>query len=91
MKEVPNETKQGFSITGVFDRIVVKEKLNKDDGSYTKKFLVSLIVRTDEDTKIFHLRTKSPDLYANLKVGSLYTFQVFPSVFNNNLYFYDAT
>lgn len=90
MKEATNDAKQGFSITGSFDRITVKEKLNKEDGSYTKKYLVSFIVRTDKDTEIFAVRTKTPELYGNLKVGQSYTLQIYPRVFNGQLYFFDA-
>ena len=77
--------KQGFFLTGMFDREFVKERKN-DDGSYRK---VGVRIRSDSGTELCEVRTKQPEKYAHLKRDQVVTIQVFLRGYKDVVYFSD--
>ena len=67
--------KQGFFLTGMFDREFVKERKNDD--------------RSDSGTDLCEVRTKQPEKYAHLKRDQVVTIQVFLRGYKDVVYFSD--
>lgn len=81
-----NQPTQGFYIEASFDRIIAKEKKDREGNTY-KAYYVGVIVRTEEVTSLYQLKTKSPELYAKYKSGDTLKVQVTPRAFKDFLYF----
>lgn len=78
---------QGFYVEASFDRIVRKERKNKETGEVTVNYEVSVIVRTESDTNIYNLKTKKPEVYKGMKPGHPIKVRIMPRAFKDFLYF----
>ena len=81
-----NQLTQGFYIEASFDRILVKNKKDREGREY-KAYYVGVIVRTESATSLYQLGTKSPENYAKYKSGDPLKVQVTPRAFKDFLYF----
>lgn len=81
-----NKPTEGFYIEASFDRIIAKEKKDREGNTY-KAYYVGVIVRTEDATSLYQLKTKSPELYAKYKSGDPLKVQVTPRAFKDFLYF----
>lgn len=77
---------QGFFIEATFDRILAKNKKDREGREY-KAYYVGVIVRTESATTLYQLGTKSPESYAKYKSGDPLKVRVIPRAFKDFLYF----
>lgn len=88
--QTSNETKvlplQGFYLEAVFDRLITKVKKNKDGQDYNV-YEVGVIVRTEESTSLYVLKTKNPDKWRSTRSGTPINVRVIPRAFKDFLYF----
>lgn len=88
--QTPNETKvlppQGFYLEAVFDRLITKVKKNKDGQDYNV-YEVGVIVRSEDSTSLYSLKTKNPDKWRSTRSGTPINVRVIPRAFKDFLYF----
>lgn len=77
---------QGFYIEASFDRLVRKERKDKE-GKINVSYEVAVIVRTEESTSIYNLKTKNPEAYKGIKPDQPLRVRVLPRAFKDFLYF----
>ncbi len=77
---------QGFFIEASFDRIVRKEKKDRE-GKIVVNYEVAVIVRTEQDTSIYNIKTKNPEAFKSFKSGQPLRVRVTPRSFKDFLYF----
>ncbi|MBD0764722.1 MULTISPECIES: hypothetical protein [Neisseria] len=82
------ERKQGIFVIAEFDRMFMRERKNQD-GTFTKKHYVGLIIRTENGTSLCEVRTKHPEKYEGYRSQQIVSMQVFLRAFNNGLYYSD--
>lgn len=86
--QTPNETKvlppQGFYLEAVFDRLITKVKKNKEGQDYNV-YEVGVIVRSEESTSLYALKTKNPDKWRNTRSGTSINVRVIPRAFKDYL------
>ena len=80
---------QGIFITAEFDRIVSRERRDKDNKIIVTKY-IGLIGRTAESTELYLVRTDNPDKYQNIKRNELLTLKVNIRSFRDVIYFSEA-
>ena len=77
---------QGVFITAEFDRIVSRERRDKDNKIIVTKY-VGLIARSDESTELYLVRTGRPEKYANVKRNEMLTLKVNVRSFRDVIYY----
>lgn len=87
MNETPTTNPvQGFYLEASFDRLVRKEKKDKE-GKINVSYEVVVIVRTEEATNIYSLKTWNPEHYKGMKAGHPLRVCLIPRAFRDFLYF----
>ncbi|MFD1245367.1 hypothetical protein [Paralysiella testudinis] len=84
--QVSNQSTQGFYIEASFDRIVRKEKKDRE-GKIVVNYEVAVIVRTEQDTNIYNIKTKNPEAFKGFKPGQPLRVRIMPRAFKDFLYF----
>lgn len=77
---------QGFYLQADFDRLIIKVKKNKDGQDYNV-YEIGVIVRTEESTNLYAVKTKNPDRWRSVKSGTPVRIRVSPRAFKDFLYF----
>lgn len=77
---------QGFFIEASFDRIVRKEKKDRE-GKIVVNYEVAVIIRTEQYTNIYNIKTKNPQAFKNFKSGDPIRLRVMPRAYKDFLYF----
>ena len=81
-----NAPLQGIYIDGTFDQLINKQRKDNQGQEY-KAYFVGMVVRTEESTHIYQLRTKSPETYAKMEQGMPLRVRVWPRVYKDNIYY----
>ena len=77
---------QGVFITAEFDRIVSRERRDKDNKIIVTKY-VGLLARSDVSTVLYLVRTVRPEKYANVKRNEMLTLKVNVRSFRDVIYY----
>lgn len=77
---------QGFYLQADFDRLITKVKKNKDGQDYNV-YEIGVIVRTEESTNLYAVKTKTPEKWRSVKSGTPVRIRVAPRAFKDFLYF----
>lgn len=80
------EPAQGFYIQANFDRLITKTKKDKEGKDYLT-YEIGVIVRTEESTTLYAIKTKNPDRWKNVKSQTPVKIRVTPRAFKDFLYF----
>ena len=76
----------GFYVQADFDRLITKVKKNQDGQEYNV-YEIGLILRTEESTLLYAVKTKNPERWRGVKAGTPVKIRVTPRAFKDFLYF----
>lgn len=76
----------GFYVQADFDRLITKVKKNQEGQEYNA-YEIGMILRTEESTLLYAVKTKNPERWRSVKPGTPVKIRVTPRAFKDFLYF----